>query len=242
MKKFALFLASVVACSASAGILAQAAESEKEEKLITFRGIDWYSTRADAEAMLAANGIEDQSFMSDRHMISRISGVWEWTGKHDVGEYMHDAGWAAMYSGATAGGYAPSYTEAYFMYTVSENGEVIRSDDDALLYGAVYEYRSNDFEDMDAVFADLQNKMSLVYGDSEALNDEYHSRYVWTDSEGNTARLIKYESEKNPSVSLAYEAADAKDRLDQLQDAIDAETRKAQESERLANASNTEGL
>ena len=238
---FMLLASLLLSISASA---VESTESEvTEAKTITFRGFDWLSTRADVEAALAVDGISDGAWMSDRHAIDWPEGDYEWAGRpRGETSRLKEAGWSAMYSGVTAGGYAPSYTYAYFMYPVLPDGTLQVSEGDELLYLGIYEYDKNDFENLEAVFNDLTAKLSSLYGECTVKNDEDFNRNIWTDAEGNKAILAYYTSNKYPRVKLAYECGAANDMLGNLQSAIDTIHAAAQESERLANSNNTDGL
>ena len=234
------FAISIFLCALFVIFPVRAAETESDTApTITFRGFDWYSTRTEVEKALASNGITDGAWMSDRNQIMRATGEQIWATNVSGYDHVDGGGWHAMYSNMTVGGGSPSYSYAYYMYPVSENGTVIKSDDEAQLYFGLYEYKRRDFEELEEVFNDLAAKLSVLYGEYEVVETDYFIRYTWTDSFGNTAKLVHY---PDYFVELAYEAGDAEDKLTILQDALDEEVRISQESERLANAQNTDGL
>jgi hypothetical protein len=219
------------------------AEEPAETKPITFRGIEWLSSRTDPEAALADEQIEDRAYMSDRHSIDWPEGSYEWYGSsHKDTLRIEDGGWCGMYSGVTVGGYAPSYSYAYYIYPVLPDGSLNKSDESAQLYLGLYDYEGGDFENIDAVFDDLSTKLSSLYGECSENNDDDYKRKMWTDSDGNKVILINRISNKYPRVKLLYESGRADELLTDVEEAINKENAAAQESERLANASNTDGL
>jgi hypothetical protein len=231
----------VLSCTAYA---AESVETESSgSNTITFRGFDWLSQRSDVEAALAAQSISDGAWMSNRHAIDWPEGSYSWVGRpHGDTSRLEDAGWDAMYSGVTAGGYAPSHTEVFYMYPVLSDGSLQTSAGNELLYLGVYEYDKDDFENLEAVFNDLTAKLSSLYGECTVKNDEDLNRHIWTDVEENKAILIYYADDKYPYVKLAYESGAADEMLGNLKSAIEKINADAQESERLANSSNTDGL
>ncbi len=240
MKKHIVPIVLTASMLFASGVLA---EEPADTKPITFRGFDWLSSRADVEGALAADHIEDNTIMSNRNAIEWPEGSYDWAGNdHSEISRIENGGWHAMYSGMTTGGYAPSYSYAYQLYPVLANGSLQTSEGDEQLYLGIYEYDQYDFEDLDAVFNDLTAKLSSLYGECSANNDKNFNRNIWTDADGNKAVLISYLSEKYPYVKLAYESGQANDLLGSLQDALDKINESSQESERLANASNTDGL
>ena len=226
---------------------AYAAESVETESsdvtTITFRGFDWLSTRSDVEAALAADNITDGAIMSNRHAINWPEGDYEWSGSpHGDTSRLEDAGWCAMYSDVTTGGYAPTFTEAYYMYQILPDGSLQTTNGSELLYLGVYEYHRDDFENLEAVFNDLTAKLTSLYGECATNNDDDYNRNIWTDADGNKAILAYYTSDKYPEVELAYESGAADEMLRNLKNKIDELNAAAQESERLENSNNTDGL
>lgn len=240
MKKFALFLASVVACSASAGILAQAAESEKEEELFTFRGIDWYSTREDAEGILLPGAvIVDEKRWAGDEDIYRLSGT-NYSHLTWADDRIEGGGRRKSYDNLTVAGYEPSDTVCNYLYQINENGTINRDMKTAQFYFGYYTFESSDFVDLQSVYDDLGQKLASIYGEGGHEEDDYFVKTTWLDSEENLIRLLA--SADYDYVTLGYIAGDADQRLDEMQEALDNEQAIIEESERLANASNTEGL
>lgn len=212
---------------------------ETEDSGITFRGIEWYSTKADVEQTLFADGAKEAGSLGVADKIYRMSGtnfssVTLGTDRVDGGGYR---GW---YSGISVAGYTPSDTYACYVYSIDDSGAIDRNGDTAQFYFGWYTFDANDFSDHEGIYDDLAAKLSSLYGDCEDFAGDYWTTKTWTDDSGNQIRLL-INSDKN-YVTLGYMASDADARLDAMQEALDNEQAVAEESERQENASNTDGL
>ncbi len=245
MKRNYLIMASVLLCSLSVGFVSYAAESETEaDNLISFRGFDWYSPSSSIKADLEAIGIEDNVTFIGAKTIERHAGSSLWTENHSGASSLSDSGYETGYtinSGMTVAGTTPSRTYMYYMYPISEAGEVIASNDDAEFYLGIYEYSQSDYQELDALFEDFTNKLTSLYGECYKYvgDDVDYYRNEWIDSKGNTVKMLLFPSS---SLRIAYEAGDATERLDQLKATIDEKTRLDQAEARKGNEDNTDGL
>lgn len=253
MRKQKLFKKVVIAYFAStilfSSIPAYAAETQctTEENVqnstqkseIIFRDIPWYSAKKDAEGVLTATGAtgKEDGWQSDS--LYRLSAL-NYPNVNSTSDRVDGGGCKMQYSGLSVAGYTPSDINACYIYQLDNSGSIVRDADNALLYLAWYTFDKDDFTDYESLFNDLATKLSSLYGTATDDEDKYLIKKTWTDSSNNSARLIM--DTKKTYVILGYLAAEADNKLDAMQTAIDAENSAAEAAEREKNASNTDGL
>lgn len=217
----------------------QASSEENLKSEITFRDIQWYSSKADVESLLYADGASNGGWIGDENTIFRINAL-DFLNSWSNSDEVKGGGYHAWYSGVTVAGYTPSDTYACYIYKIDESGHIDHTVDNSELYLGWYTFNQSDFVDHESIFSDLASKLTNLYGQCEDYSDKWKIVKTWHDDTGNQIRL--HEDDDKTYVVLAYMAADADARLDAMQTAVDAENAAAEADEREKNASNTDGL
>ncbi len=246
-KLVAVMLGIIMATQAGMPVLAEeteagetTAETETEDSGFTFRNIPWYSTKADTEKIFSENGIAESENFTEDNNAYRLS-VIHFENVYNGSDYVEGGGYSTRYHGMTVAGYTPSDVNVSYIYPVNDDGSLTKDNSLAQFYFARYVFDSNDYTGLQAIHDDLLGKLKSIYGDTPALSaEEYWSTETWTDENSNTIQLLI--SDDADYVCLAYIAGDADARLDAVQTALDNEALAQEESDRAANASNTDGL
>lgn len=216
------------------------AETQAQDSGIMFRDIPWYTTREDMEKIFAENEIAESDNFTEDNNAYRLS-VINFENVYDSGDYVEGGGYSTRYHGMTVAGYTPSEVDVSYMYPVNNDGSLTKDNNLAQFYFARYVFDTNDYTGLQAVHDDLLGKLKTIYGDAPTLSEEkYWTTETWADENDNTIQLLI--SDDADYVCLAYIAGDADTRLDAVQTALDNEALAQEESERQANASNTDGL
>lgn len=182
---------------------------------ITFRGVPWGSTRADAEAIVGP-AVSSTPMITVRRSTVNSDGI----------------GVRTIYKNWTIAGY-PAYTAEFnYVYPVMD-GEMLRDDNLAILY--LGEYQFWDLGDVSAVMEDLTTKLSGLYGAYAIANG---GRRTWTDAQGNSIEL----SYAGSRVYLLYISAQAEADLGAAKAVLAAERAEQEELLRIQNQNNTDGL
>ena len=179
---------------------------------ILFRGVPWYSTRAETEAIIGYTS--STKGPNDLYRMSGIDYDSVTSGKDRVDDY---GGCMASYSKVSVAGLTPSKTCICYLYPIV-NGEIIEDDSLAQIYFGYYKFSSGDFGDHQAIYDEFQRKLNTAYGIGTETSDKYHTTTKWTDAKGNYIQLLI--NDKHSYVALGYMAADADQRLDEMQTAI----------------------
>ena len=199
-----------------------------------FRNIPWYSTKTtttDALSNLNTHGNYTNVTLPD--WFQRWSNI--------DGDYkVREAGANVTYTGVPVAGYN-AVLDTYFIYPIVD-GRVSRNDDNAELYLAIY--RFSKLTDMQAVYDDLVQKLTGLYGESTALNNpdgwtNFNGR-LWTAEDDSKIWLRKFND--SDEVKLSYIAPRSTERLKAIEAQITQEKIEAEELERQKNATNTDGL
>lgn len=213
--------------------------AETDTKSITFRDIPWYSTKTETESILFADGAKESGWMSSPNNIYRMSGI-NFRSSTSGSDRVDGGGYMGWYSGVSVAGYDVADTYVCYIYPFDENGNIIRSDDDAQLYFGWYSFGPNDCSDHRAIYDDLVTKLTSLYSNGTSETDDYRSSVTWYDNQNNQIHILINSDEDY--VALGYITADADARLDEMQAALDAEAAANEAAEREANKKNVSGL
>jgi hypothetical protein len=205
---------------------------------ITFLGVDWYTPKSKAMQLFEEQGVLDDS-ITEAHAIYTISAFDGHERTKGISSIERQIGYSIIMSPRVAG-YDTYMAYISFIYPVQENGFLLKSDDDAQLYLAYYEFSEYEIDDFQAAFDDLLSKLSSLYGEGEQSKTDDASKIQWTDPDGNTVRLI-YEYDRD-RIYIGYAASDADKRVSEAKAALDAENIAAEAAEREANADDSSGL
>ena len=197
----------------------------------TFRNVPWYSTKAQAESIMSLSSSYARDNIYETIEVVKYPST-------RYGEVEGNTGIDARYSKLMVAGYkAAMYAE--FIYPI-ENGIIIRDPELAQLYMGYYWISDDDYTDIPAVYSDLETKLTGVYGSPIDATTEYHSIRKWVDGSGNTIVLIA--SRNMYDVAIAYIAAGADARVEEMKTAVHNEALQQEELERLNNSTNVDGL
>ncbi len=207
---------------------------------ITFRGLTWYITKAEAEKVLFSDGGRMAGFTSGVNDVFRMSAT-DYANIWLKSDEVENGGYKGWYSGLSIAGYNPSDTYVCYLYPI-QNGKVIHDEEQAQLYFGWYTFNSRDFVDHEGIYNDLKNKITTLYGKGKQEKDKYtyHTTVTWKDKSGNQIRLLIDDDETY--VTLGYMAAHAEEKLDALEKALDKETAASEQAARTNNANNISGL
>lgn len=220
---FLVFL--LLICASFVLANAEARENELDETVqvdealssseITFRGIPWGSTKQKTEEVLGKASNESTT-------VIYLTGI----------TIDKDIGIGARYSlhPLTVAGYTAKKTKVSYVYPVID-GVMLRDNDRAILFFAGYEIM-DDTNDANAIFEDLTEKLSKLYGEYVA-NDKDKSR-IWTDALNNSVQLELFGN----SVMVNYTYGMAEELVAEAQKARDEE--RAEQLEETKN--NVDGL
>ena len=182
---------------------------------ITFRGVPWGSTRAEAEAILGAPS------NTITYICAGVGSV-----------YTDGRGISTYYAGWTVAGYPVPTATLGFVYPVLE-GKLLRDDSLAVMCSGMYEIQN--IGDVNAVMDDLTTKLSALYG--SYTHGSFNTR-VWTDANGHSITLWPTDT----SVYLLYYHADRDALMNAAVQAIADERAEQEELLRIQNQNNTDGL
>ena len=207
---------------------------EGAEGLISFRGIKWFTTRELAEDALEAEGMTNARKSSED--------IYRETGPNFGGvtlgrDRVDDAGCRVRYDGMSVAGYDIDSTYACYIFPIVD-GQIVRDDNLAEFYMAWYDFKG--YTDKKAIYDDLTQKLTPLYGEGVVKHETYFDTTTWTDIQGNFIRLL-YNPDNNYAM-LLYMAGDAESRLDEMQEVKKNEAAANEAREREENASNTSGL
>ena len=205
---------------------------------ITFRGLTWYITKAEAEKVLLSEGGRIAGFSLSDNDIFRMSAT-DYANIRFGSDVVENGGYKGWYSGLSVAGYNPSDTYVCYLYPI-QNGKVIHDEEQTQLYFGWYTFDSRDFVDHEGIYNDLKNKITTLYGKGKQGKDTYHTTLTWKDRSGNQIRLLINDDETY--VTLGYMAAHAEEKLDALEKALDKEKAASEQTARTNNTNNTSGL
>lgn len=216
--------------------------AEEQKTQFSFRDIPWYSTKTDAEKILTSDGATTAKAAWEDYIL-RMSGI-NFTNTLTGNSYVDGGGFTGRYKGINVAGYEASDTCACYIFTIDSNGNINKSVDDAQFYFGWYEFNSDDYVDSEGVYIDLSEKLSSLYGDGLSdAEDDYFSTTTWYDDANNQIRLLLGGKDRDKKyVTLGYIAAEADERLDEMQIALDSEAANAESIEREKNKNNLSGL
>lgn len=219
-----------------------AEQTSDEKSTFTFRDIQWWDTKTDAEKQLVAEGAEIQTAAFEDNIL-RMSGI-DYANSTGAKDRVEGGGTVVRYSGLKVAGYTPSETEACYIYTLNDDGSINKDKDSAQFYFGWYTFESYDYADGEGVYNDLLQKLQSLYGDG-AINsdDDYFTTSTWTDADNNQIRLLLGGKNKDYKyVTLGYIAAGADEKLDEMQAAVDAENIASEAADREKNKKDVSGL
>ena len=230
-------------------VVPETTEPEKVE--ILFRDIPWGTTSKDVKQLLkesnssASTSIWEKSYVLYPSTMLDI-GISSSDGVQEGGNvlYAHNL---------TAGGYDIQMAQLHFAYTL-KNGKIDRATDS--LYAALYYF---DVVEHEAVYKDLQQKMSDLYGSGKESSKtksgwiaagDYSGRYEYTVKQitwygdNNTFVTLQWVSSTNQAdsiqnncgVSMLYGKTDAKSMLDNLEKALEQEKANADKENATGNS------
>lgn len=222
----------------------QSSTEEAIENTFTFRDIPWYTSKAEVEQIFENEGFEI-SEDTWTHYARRIKGI-EFLNTMSGSDYVDGGGYAGAYYGVDVAGYSASRMGACYIYAVDNAGNINKSDDDAQFYFGWYEFDNKDFADGEGIYNDLAEKLTSIYGEGEENNDsDYFTTMSWHDSSNNQIKLLLGGKDRDPGekyVTLGYIAADADDRLNKIQEALNNEKAAEEAAARESNKDNVSGL
>ena len=230
-------------------VVPETTEPEKVE--ILFRDISWGTTSKDAKQLLkksnssASTSIWEMSYILYPSTMLDI-GISSSDGVQEGGNvlYAHNL---------TAGGYDIQMAQLHFAYTL-QNGKIDRATDS--LYAALYYF---DVVEHKAVYKDLQQKMSDLYGSGKESSKtksgwiaagDYSGRYEYAVKQitwygdNNTFVTLQWVSSTNQAdsiqnncgISMLYGKTDAKSMLDNLEKALEQEKANADKENAEGNS------
>ena len=209
-----------------------------EDKLITFRGIEWYTAKEDVEQKLYADGASSAGWLGSPEEIYRLVAT-DYSNVTMGSDRVDGGGVRAWYRDISVAGFTPSDTYACYLYPI-QNGKIIYDDDQAEFYFGWYTFDAGDFADHEGIFDDLSEKLTKLYGTGKKESAKYHTTITWSDKEKNKIRLLI--NDKKNYVTLGYIAGDADSRLDEMEKALVREAKEKEKQERENNADNSDGL
>lgn len=211
---------------------------EGVDGLIDFRGIEWYSTKADAEQILFNEGAETHGVLGSPNDIYRMSGT-DYANVTVGSDRVDGGGVRAWYADISVAGYDVDDTYACYVYPVVD-GQIVYDDELAELYMGWYTFQPGDYADYEGIYNDLLTKLTSVYGEGDSDADSYFTTTTWIDPQGSQVRLLINDSKNY--VCLAYMAYSADERLDAVAQALEDEAVRTEADAREANAYNVDAL
>ena len=183
MKKFLVMLLAVVMLAS----VFFTAVADQEETKILFRGLPWRAKYSYVKSKLSDLMLLD--YRGEVFSPYSIADVMfdEWTGDYEY-EYTDIDIFAYAMNQTKVAGYTTSNIFLYFVY-VPVDGQLIRTNDHAALYGATYRFEP---ENVDLVYSDLLDKLTELYGpiykDTTWRKENYFGydvrNVIWIDGEG----------------------------------------------------------
>ena len=209
-----------------------------EDNEISFRGIEWYSSKKDVEEILLSDE-NIRSRNSSAHDIYRMSGTY-YPNVTMGSDRVDDGGIVGRYDGIKIAGYEIPTTYIYYVYPI-ENKKIIHEDDQALMYLIWYPFTNSAFADQIGIHDDLSAKLTSLYGKGKVdKSSKYYTITTWKDKKGNTILLLI--NDDKDYTSLAYMASDAEKMLDTMKQALKDEAIELEKQQREQNSNNTDGL
>ena len=153
------------------------------EKAITFRGIPWGTTYAEAKDLLSADGI---SFNLKKEDCRSWEADFYWTGKVAAKYSFEKSGYFGnpSCSGMTVGGFPATYLGLYFLKGYDDN-DVYEDEEHAQFYLAYYYMKP---VDMAGAYDVLCGKLSQLYGEGK----ERYETSSWSGSSGSHVTHTKW--------------------------------------------------
>lgn len=209
-----------------------------DDKAISFRGFDWYTTKQDVEGQLFSEGASSGGWFSNSNDIYRLSGT-DYANVTMGSDRVDGGGIREWYANVSVAGYNPSNTYACYVYAI-QDGKIVYDENLAELYFGWYTFESDNFADFDGIFDDLNAKLTNLYGKGKKKATKYNTYITWTDKKKNMIRL--YINDNKDYVTLGYIAGDAEKRLDAISKALAKEAKEKEKVEREKNKDNNSGL
>ncbi len=207
-----------------------------EESLIKFRNIEWWTDYSHANYAILKDAGDSHHVVFENADIDSIENA-EWWGIYSD-DRVNEAGLSAFYYSIPVAGYTAD-VHVYYMYPIVD-GKVEREKESAEIYFGMYEFE--EFEDLRAVYDDLKEKLTTLYGDGEDRPTKYIDSTYWEDADHNCIWLVIDKDSDYAQVRLAYAAGDSKARLIGINDQLSLEKLEAENASRAANTENTSGL
>ncbi|MBP3649603.1 MAG: hypothetical protein J6K73_07465 [Clostridia bacterium] len=214
------------------------AHADTYESPILFRGIQWGATVSDASKGLP-EGVKMYATRVKEYWYPMASTMFDENMndyyKAELGCYEYAQ--SSTLENVKVAGYNISDLNLYYVYTLGENGLLIKDDAHTAL---VYAYYKLEPKDPEAVYADLVKKLTSLYGDVDEHQKKspyiVYEQNLWYGADGTMVSLVK---EDYPSGShyiyIKYGYSGADDLVAKAYDAVVLE-------EMLNAASNTDGL
>ena len=209
-----------------------------EDKSISFRDFDWYTTKAAVEEKLFSEGASTHGWLSSPNNIYKI-GATDYENVTMGRDRVDGGGYRGWYAHVSVAGYDVEDTYACYLYPI-QNGKIVHDDDLAELYFGWYVFGHNDYSDHEGIYDDLNAKLTNLYGKGKKKSTRYNTTITWTDKKKNSIRLL-INKDKN-YVTLGYIAGDAEKRLNEMAKALTKEAKEKEKQEREKNSDNNSGL
>ena len=145
-------------------------------------------------------------------------------------------------SGISVAGYDIKEARIFFLYGVTEDGQLDRRPDAGRMCGAFYSFR---FENVESAYEDLKAKLSYLYGEPEKEND---TSIIWHGDNNTAVRMVWSNDKTNDYnyIDIKYGKVDLEAEIPHImemtveQERLDAITE--EEKVREKNAGNNDGL
>ena len=201
---------------------------------LSFRNLPWFSTLENVEN--AIGQVSKYRSADDLYRLSYTNYKGVSSGNDRVDG---ELGCTISYNGLNVAGYTPSSTRICYIFPIVE-GQIVREFELAQMYMGYYEFEDEDCGDLVSIYEDLAAKLEKLYGEGKKSSDENFTNAVWQDVDGNKVRLQV--NGKATYLTLAYVAAAADNRLDEMAEAFTLEKAQAENAIRQENINNTDGL
>lgn len=180
--------------------------AEQNDTSILFRGVEWGSTFEEFKTGLP-EGVKMSDLRTNEYWNTMESNMFTGNGhstKGDLGAYAY--AFSNTLDEVKVAGYAISDLYAYFIYRTDDNGLLVRDDAHTALIYAYYEIEP---KDPDAVYSDLLEKLSSVYGNITETNKEDKSTYseqnIWRGADGTMVSAVRIDySSGNHVIFIKY--------------------------------------
>lgn len=200
---------------------------------ISFRGIPWFSTLEYTESQLGTIPT-----YQNRGEVYRKGYIYSYGGHNKSDVIEGDTGCRHHYSLKVAG-YQPTSSRACYIFPIVD-GRIIRDPSLAQLYMGYYTFDGDSFGDLSKVYDDLSGKLNALYGEGVGAQYAYYLETTWRDEAGNYTVLYFHTGASY--MVLAYIAAEAEQRLDEMAAAYLNEKTLEDDILRNKNLNNTDGL